>query len=51
MYGGAHLLPMLDKPLGRIPFVRGASIQPRDEVRLTLTLTRTRTLTLTFHLR
>ena len=34
VYGGAHLLPMLDKPLGRIPFVRGASIQPRDEVHL-----------------
>ena len=34
VYGGAHLLPMLDKPLGRIPFVRGASIQPRDEVRV-----------------
>mmetsp|Transcript_37838 Transcript_37838/g.96082 ORF Transcript_37838/g.96082 Transcript_37838/m.96082 type:complete len:1041 (+) Transcript_37838:56-3178(+) len=34
VYGGAHLLPMLDKPLARIPFVRGASIQPRDEVHL-----------------
>jgi len=32
--GGKHVLPMMDKPLSRIPFVRGASIQPRDEVHL-----------------
>ena len=29
--GGKHVLPMMDKPLLHIPFVRGASIQPRDE--------------------
>ena len=36
--GGKHVLPMMDKPLSRIPFVRGASIQPRDEARSRLTM-------------
>ena len=38
VYGGKRLYPKLEGPLSRITFVRGASIQPRDEVHLCLML-------------